>query len=426
MSPSVVRSVVDALAIALRFDRPADLALREFFRARPALGRRDRGIVAETVFDVLRRARQYQAVIAHDAGRLRYQRALALLSFDRRGLVRTDPPADLSEDERRWLQRTRRFDLPGCAPAVRASVPDRLWEVMTESIDPAQAEAIALAWLEPAPLDLRVNTLKATPAQAIASLAASDIEAVEIDGFPGALTVTGKPALERCAAFRDGWVEVQDRGSQVLAALAAPRRGQIVVDFCAGAGGKTLALAAATRSTGQVYACDVSATRLSRLRPRLARAGASNVQPFAIDREDDPKLARLAARADVVLVDAPCSGTGTLRRNPDLKGRFSASMLDGLGRSQRAILGAAARLVKPGGALIYGTCSVLPRENEEVVAWFEANHPGWRREPVAPILSRQGYAFAASADGCLRLRPGRDDCDGFFATRWTRSMDRDA
>ena len=162
----------------------------------------------------------------------------------------------------------------------------------------------------------------------------------------------GKPALESSKAFQAGRVEVQDAGSQLLAMLVAPRRGQTVVDLCAGAGGKTLAMAAAMRSTGQVFACDVSKSRLLRLRPRLQRAGATNVQPMAIDSERDPKLDRLAGRADAVLVDAPCSGTGTLRRNPDLKWRTAPEAIGRLIAQQRAILAAAARLVKPGGVLV--------------------------------------------------------------------------
>jgi 16S rRNA (cytosine967-C5)-methyltransferase len=180
------------------------------------------------------------------------------------------------------------------------------------------------------------------------------------------------------------------------------------VDFCAGAGGKTLALAAAMRSTGQIYACDVSPARLQRMKPRLSRSGASNVQPFGIDSERDPKLKRLRGRADLVLVDAPCSGTGTLRRNPELKWRMHPEALDELGARQRAILDAASLLVKPGGALVYATCSLLWRENEAIVEAFSAAHPTFGKPQL------------------MRIRPDRDASDGFFAARWTLPKPRSA
>ncbi|HMN82339.1 MAG TPA: RsmB/NOP family class I SAM-dependent RNA methyltransferase, partial [Burkholderiaceae bacterium] len=251
-----------------------------------------------------------------------------------------------------WLDHTARIDAASLPPAVAFSLPDWLFERLVRAWGDEAARAIARSLLQPAPLDLRVNLLKADREQATAALHADGIDARPLALAPTALRVDGKPALERSSAFEAGLVEVQDAGSQVLALLAAPRRGQTVVDFCAGAGGKTLALAALMRSTGQIFACDVSAARLARLKPRLARAGASNVQPFAIDRETDPKLDRLAGRADLVLVDAPCSGTGTLRRNPDLKWRLQEHEIAELQARQLAILRAAARLVKPGGALV--------------------------------------------------------------------------
>jgi 16S rRNA (cytosine967-C5)-methyltransferase len=217
------------------------------------------------------------------------------------------------------------------------------------------------------------------------------------------LRIRGKPAIEKLEVFEKGWFEVQDAGSQRLVEFAAPRRGQTVVDFCAGAGGKTLALASAMRSTGQVYACDVSSARLQRLKPRLARSGATSVQPFGIDNEHDPKLKRLAGRADLVLVDAPCSGTGTLRRNPELKWRMQEDAIDELVRLQTSILAAAAKLVKRGGVLVYATCSLLQRENEAVAQAFSARHPG----------------FATAT--LFRIRPDIADSDGFFAARWIRA-----
>jgi 16S rRNA (cytosine967-C5)-methyltransferase len=324
------------------------------------------------------------------------------------------------------LQRARDIDPASLPFATRYSLPDWLAEVLAERRD---AEQLAAALLAPAPLDLRANALKADRDSAAASLAADGIKAQPLALVPTALRVEGKPALESSRAFLDGLVEVQDVGSQLLAMLVGARRGQTVVDLCAGAGGKTLALAAAMRSTGQVFACDVSAARLLRLRPRLQRAGATNVQPMGIDSEHDPKLERLAARADAVLVDAPCSGTGTLRRNPDLKWRTDPRTLGRLQSQQQSILAAAARLVKPGGTLVYATCSLLPVENEHQAEAFEAAHPVFVRESARELLLAQGAGLAADPDhegseadsGFLRLLPHRDGSDAFFAVRWRRA-----
>jgi 16S rRNA (cytosine967-C5)-methyltransferase len=389
----------DALARVLRFEAPADAVLRAFFRQHPVLGRRDRGEIAEAVFDVLRNRRLYAHLAQSQAGPLE-SRLLALSRERRDG----------------------HLEVPALPFAVRFSLPDWLAETLVADYGAARAEALAVALLEGAALDLRVNALKSDPDAVAASLVAAGIEARALPQWPGALRVTGKPALERSAAFEAGWCEVQDLGSQLLAALVAPRRGQTVVDLCAGAGGKTLALAAAMRSTGQVYACDVSAPRLLRMRRRLERCGAANVQPMAIAHERDARLERLHARADAVLVDAPCTGTGTLRRNPDLKWRTEPADLERLVAAQRAILAAAVPLVRPGGSLVYGTCSLLARENDEQVAWFEAQHPDWLRRPAGDVLLGQGARLdpQATADGLLRLLPDRDGCDGFFAVRWER------
>jgi 16S rRNA (cytosine967-C5)-methyltransferase len=385
-----------ALAAALRFDAPADVVMRRFFAANPQMGRGDRARVAEQVFDVLRNRRLY----AH-------------LAQSRGGPVPATLLAISAE--------SATLELAGLSPEVRFSLPDWLYQRLSARLDAGELETLGAAMLQAAPLDLRANLLKGSRDEAIRSLRAESIECVPLPLAPCAIRVRGKPALERTAAFRDGLVEVQDAGSQLIAELVAPRRGQTVIDFCAGAGGKTLALAAALRGSGQVFACDVSSARLQRLRPRLARSGASNVQPFGIDSEADPKLARLEGRADAVLVDAPCSGTGTLRRNPDLKWRQPESAIDELIAKQRSILTAAARLVRPGGALVYATCSLLDEENDQIRRWFESSNPEWTVEPAAELLQRRGAALEPVLDqDCLRLRPDTHDVDAFYAVRWIR------
>jgi 16S rRNA (cytosine967-C5)-methyltransferase len=387
---------VEALTVALGFESPADAVLRRFFADHRSLGARDRSAVAETVFDVLRNRRLYAHLAQSGTGPL--------------------------ADRLVAISRSReRIDASALPSEVRYSLPDWLWGRLAGRMPVPELEALAIAMLAPAGLDLRVNPMKADREAAIDALRAHGIECEASPLAPLGIRVAGKPALEKTAPFRDGVVEVQDCGSQLIAHLVAPRRGQTVVDFCAGAGGKTLALAASMRGTGQVFACDVSTARLQRLRPRLARSGASNVQPFGIDSEADPKLERLAGRADAVLVDAPCSGTGTLRRNPDLKWRVGESDVAELAVKQRAILVAAARLVCPGGALVYATCSLLDEENDEIRRWFEATNPGWRVDPARAGLERQGARIDPLLDqDCLRLRPDTHGTDAFYAVRWLR------
>ena len=233
--------------------------------------------------------------------------------------------------------------------------------------------------------------------------------------------------------MRNGQIEVQDEGSQLLAVLLDAKRGEIVVDFCAGAGGKTLALGAAMRNTGRLYALDVSAHRLEKLKPRLARSGLNNVHLMAIADESDERISRLAGKADRVLVDAPCSGLGTLRRSPDLKWRQTPQTVQEMAQKQAAILKSAARLLKPGGRLVYATCSVLEAENEAVAAAFTAAQPQFEPLNAAQVLEalkvpqaatlcsqQEGACAGVPAGQYLRLWPDVHGTDGFFAAIWQK------
>jgi 16S rRNA (cytosine967-C5)-methyltransferase len=273
---------------------------------------------------------------------------------------------------------------------------------------------LARSLQHPAPLDLRVNTLKA-PREAV-------LQRLEADGTPAAPTryspigvrVKDKIVLNRHPMYVDGAVEVQDEGSQILGMLVEPRRGEMVVDFCAGAGGKTLQLGAAMGSSGRLYAFDTSDKRLANLAPRLKRSGLSNVFPQRIAGENDPKVKRLRGKIDRVLVDAPCTGLGTLRRNPDLKARQTPEGLAELNAKQRAILASAASLLRPGGRLVYGTCSLLAEENEEIVADFLASHPDFALVPAKSVLDRLGIKVEGAGQ-YMHLYPHVHDTDGFFA-----------
>jgi 16S rRNA (cytosine967-C5)-methyltransferase len=227
------------------------------------------------------------------------------------------------------------------------------------------------------------------------------------------LRVAGKPALQRHPLFEGGAIEVQDEASQLVGYLVAPKRSDMVVDFCAGAGGKTLLLGALMRSQGRLYAFDVSAKRLANLKPRLARSGLSNVYPVQLEDERDRHVKRLAGKIDRVLVDAPCSGFGTLRRNPDLKWRQLESAIPELAAKQARLIAAAATLVKPGGRLVYATCSVLPDENEAIVEGFLGSHSDFALGDAQGELARAGIELETGT--MLHLYPHRHGCDGFFA-----------
>jgi 16S rRNA (cytosine967-C5)-methyltransferase len=298
--------------------------------------------------------------------------------------------------------------------------PDWLAQQIREAIGTKEFDAFVESITHPGALDLRVNLMKCKPDQAVKALQSEGIVASPSEVIPEALRVQGKPNIEKSKAYQQGLVEVQDLGSQILARLVAPKREQLIVDFCAGAGGKTLALAGALRGSGRVYALDISGARLAKLSPRLERSGLKNVWPMALGSVSDSRLARLFQKADAVLVDAPCSGTGTLRRSPDLKWRLSVQKIAEYSSLQADILRAAARLVRPGGRLVYATCSLLPSENEAVIGQFLTEHPDFRRVSAQQTLENQGVSLAPgwkawSDRGDLTLWPHRSGTDGFYA-----------
>jgi 16S rRNA (cytosine967-C5)-methyltransferase len=406
-------ALADALAAVLPLTGPADGTLRDFFRAHRQLGQHDRAFVADGVFAVLRRRR---SLIAH--AQTSAPRALAIAAASRElGLSLRELDDALAPDERAWA-REFKARKPDLTPAEAADLPDWLWETLGKAI-PAERDALARAWLAPAQLDLRVNPFKTSRDAARAALAADGIDASPTPYSPLGLRVAGKPALQRHRLFIDGAIEVQDEGSQLLCFLVAPKRSEMIVDFCAGAGGKTLLLGALMRSQGRLYAFDVSPRRLANLKPRLARSGLSNVHPVRITDERDNHVKRLAGKIDRVLVDAPCSGFGTLRRNPDLKWRYPQTAIVELAAKQARVVAAAAGLVKPGGRLVYATCSVLPDENEAIVEGFLAARSDFALGDAATELARAGIVLDTGR--MLRLYPHRHGCDGFFAAVLERS-----
>lgn len=429
--PAIVAEALAAVDPAPGTD-PVEQRLAQWFRARPRLGRRERQNLSDVLYRVLRHRRLYEALARSralsaagagpPAGPVPDPRTLARLAIER---ADTDPAALIAAVE------AETGPLP---PAWRLSLPDWLWQRLVADEGEERALAIGLGSLAIAPTDLRVNGLRARPDAARAALAAAGIVARPIAGLPLGLRIDGRVALESLPAFRAGAFERQDAGSQRIVAIAAPRRGQTVVDFCAGAGGKTLAMAAAMRNQGRILAFDRSDARLERLRERCRRAGVTIVTTMRIDDEHDARLDRYRERADLVLVDAPCSGTGTLRRDPGRKWQLQPDGLPEQADRQFSILCAASRLVGRGGRLVYATCSVLRQENEDVIGRFDAaatesalqsprptsSYPGGPVSP--PVPSRPPFIGSWSAgdpDG-VRWTPDRDESDGFYVAVRTR------
>jgi len=302
--------------------------------------------------------------------------------------------------------------------ALRVNLPDWLREKLTEQLGEEGMLKFAQATNQPASLDLRVNSMKTDRVAVQTELALAPIQAEPTPFAQDGLRILKKPSLQNLPLFKSGAIEVQDEGSQILAQIVGAKRGEMVVDFCAGAGGKTLALGAAMRNTGRLYAFDISDKRLAKLKPRLARSGLSNVHPVLIAHERDAKIKRLAGKIDRVLVDAPCSGLGTLRRNPDVKWRQLPSAIAELNVKQTAILDSAARLVKVGGRLVYATCSVLREENEAIAEHFLATHPDFELLPMRDIMAEQKINL--DMQEYLKLSPEIHETDGFFAAAFIR------
>lgn len=412
---ALLEHATELLHRVLQLQRPADAVVADYFREQRAIGSRERHTLADTVYAVLRRRPLLQHLAQSGHGEM--ERRLAILGWQgNEGFLR----AALDAREQGWLAEVRQVDRAALPERLRHNLPDWLAGILQPTLgDEFWPFVESLDTL--APLDLRVNILKARRDEVLQALEAAGIAAKAAAYAPTGLRLEGKPALHRLDVFTRGDIEVQDEGSQLVALLTEARRGEMVTDFCAG-GGKTLALGAMMRNTGRLYAFDTSGHRLAAIKPRLARSGLSNVYPAQIAHERDERIKRLAGKMDRVLVDAPCSGLGTLRRNPDLKWRQTPQAIADLQERQAAILAAAARLVKPGGRLVYATCSVLESENEAIARAFSAEHQDFTPLPAAEVLARLQVPAAESLvqGESLRLWPHRHGTDGFFAALWQR------
>ncbi len=438
---ALLEAGTELVRLCLQLSHPTDAVVARFFRENRAFGPRERTAMAEAVYAVLRHKLLFDHMAPSGSGSK--ERRLAILGFahSQDQQAQQDPKrsvapgmssgrdfldAALSEQERKWLAHCDSIARDDLMERHRHSLPDWLVQPLKAQLGDGFWPLVA-ALNQPAGLDLRVNILQAKRAEVQQEMAKVGLKALATPYSPWGLRLSGKPVLAKLDAFVRGAVEVQDEGSQLLALVLDAKRGEMVVDFCAGAGGKTLAIGATMRNTGRLYAFDTSAHRLDALKPRLARSGLSNVHPAALAHERDERVKRLAGKIDRVLVDAPCSGLGTLRRNPDLKWRQTPASVQAFAATQGAILESAARLPKSGGRLVYATCSVLPEENEAIAEAFSRAHPEFTPLDMGELLSQlkvdapaQLCSGPLSGSEYLRLWPHQHGTDGFFAAAWVR------
>lgn len=405
LTPQLLQLATQALDLVLDFKRPADAELSAFFRDHKKLGPYDRAFVAEAVFGVLRRYR-YLSVVVPAANPRTLVIAWLIKARGMSGAVLEQ----FAKPE--LIDHIRNAKTDDLALGIAADLPDWVIEKLQLSMSDTDILALGRALQQQAPLDVRVNTIKANRETVLAQLLAEGMAVEATPYSPWGIRFKEHPAINRHPLFVNGSLEVQDEGSQMLALLVGARRGEMVCDFCAGAGGKTLAIGAMMASSGRLYAFDVAEKRLVKMKPRLARSGLSNVMPQLLSSENDTRVKRLAGKLDRVLVDAPCSGLGTVRRNPDLKFRQSPESVAELTQKQTAILRSAAKLLKPGGRLVYATCSLLTEENEAVVETLLAEGK-FTLLPVNEVLAQSKIDLDTGP--MLKMSPSIHGTDGFFA-----------
>lgn len=409
INPNLFRLACLALADVLQKTGPADAKLSAFFRQHRNLGNKERAFIAESVYGVIRRFSLVSYLAdGEDTRRLMIAWLLRIQGYSVRDLADT-----LNKEQQAWAQQIKAKSSDNLALQIQADLPLWLWQKLDQQYSEKEALTIARSMHQSASLDLRVNTIKTDRATVLARLLNEGAQVEETPYSPLGLRLNKRWSIQKHPLFIQGQIEVQDEGSQLLSFLLAPKRGEMVADFCAGAGGKSLAIGALMKNTGRIYAFDIAEKRLQNLSARLKRSGLSNLHSQLLSSEHDSKLKRLHSKFDKVLVDAPCSGLGTLRRNPDLKWRQQPSDIDELNQKQISILNSAAKLVKVGGRLVYATCSILQQENEDIVQSFLALNEDFYLIPAHEILQQQQIDLPMS--DYFKLLPHLHHTDGFFA-----------
>ena len=437
MTPSArIAGLIELLDRVLSSEKiPMDVTAGDWFRPKRYIGSKDRSEIAERLYRIMRHKARYSWYanqIAMD-GIDNKARSLVLIDcafndedyenrlFSGGGQYAADP---LSKAEKEALEKLLKIEPKDVPLDVRLEVPDWAAPMLKERYG-ADYEKAMMAMLETADLNLRVNTLKSTVAEAKDSLAKDGVETGHTKYSPIGLALKGKAYLAKTKAFNKGHVEIQDEGSQLIAALCDAKPSMRVLDYCAGGGGKTLALASAMENKGSIVASDNDARRLERGRKRYRKAGVHNVELKCIEDEKVKKwFKRQKETFDVVLVDAPCSSSGTWRRNPDLRWRFYGPSLDEIKSLQTQIMDRVAKCVKPGGRLVYATCSVFKEENENQIEQFLKDNPDFALMPMKEAWPYDAKRLPQNCDDYMFLSPHSHGTDGFFCAALVKKLEK--
>lgn len=424
--PAQLQAAIELLEMIEQQRHPADRMMSAYYRSRRYIGSKDKAAISETTYSILRQKGSL-SWLALESGFANTPRSWVLINML---LEKKDPqewflgddysPRSLSGNEKNAAKYFNKLSLNDAlinAPIhARLNLPEWLLPHLQASLgDDFEAEMRVLQ--ERANMDVRVNTLKSDRETVQQMLAAEGVSVSATQVSPWGLTFNQKVSLNSLKSFNDGLYEVQDQGSQLIALAIGVSPGEKVVDFCAGAGGKTLAMAAQMQNKGVLHACDVHTKRLENLAKRKKRAGAHNIQTHIFSSECDKWVKRNAGKMDVVLVDAPCTGTGTWRRNPDARWNLEPENLVALQALQSAIVESAARLVREGGKLVYATCSILREENEDCIMQFLEQYPHFEAGQLAASELFESVTVDGlnTVDGYqLRTSTAKIGMDGFF------------
>ncbi len=382
----------------LKFEKPTDKLLSNYFRNHNKIGSQERSIIAETIYATLRN----------------YFKLSNLIKEQKLDSVIFHIWQNILKLETKYLKQLNlNEEVIPLVDNIEAKLEFPIWliNILNGYYSNIELENIANSMKLNAPLDLRINLLKTNLNNITQYLFKNNIKYELTKLSPYCIRLQDKTFLIKNELFTNGLIEVQDESSQIAAMLLSPKRGEMVVDFCAGSGGKTLIFGMLMKNTGRIYAFDINEKRLNNLSPRLQKSGLSNIYPFLINNENDNKIKRLHNKIDKVFVDAPCSGIGTLRRNPDLKFRQSLETIKNLNIKQLSILNSASKLVKLNGILAYATCSILPQENQEIIKQFLEKNLNFELIDYKNVLNND---LLFSSTKYLQLLPNIHNTDGFF------------